>query len=410
MNVLVALDKFKDSLSAHQACEIVAEELRRLHPEWVIVSCPLADGGDGFARILTEAAGGQLTDVEACGPRGTRVMASVGVVEMDAVAANARERLAGDWEKKPAPREEAMVAGGTPAPRRLAVVEMAAASGLMLLKPEERDVWRAHTRGTGELLAWARDDAGVDGVVLGLGGSATHDLGLGALAALGVEFCDAGGTILEDLSPANWGRVAEVRRGAASVSGRPLLPPVCMACDVANPLLGQDGAAAVYARQKGLRDEDFARLEAETERMGRMLCACFGYDFDRVARTPGCGAAGGIAFGLMVACGAWLTAGFDLVSDWLRLPEHLAAADLVITGEGRFDRSSLSGKGPGALVREAVARGKAVRVFAGRVELESPATGVTLHEISPRDVPLADALREGADYLRAAVRAAFDGV
>ncbi len=397
MNVLVAFDKFKDSLSAHRACEIVSDELARLRPAWKITACPLADGGDGFARILTEAADGQLASVEVRGPRSARVTARVGVVRKSAVAPAAQARLPG------------LQSGGA---GTLAVVEMASASGLVLLKPEERDVWRTHTGGTGELLAWARNAAGANGVVLGLGGSATHDLGLGALAALGVEFRNAEGHALTDLSPGNW-HVIRTVSVLPAVRERLVQMRLWMACDVSNPLLGSQGAAAVYARQKGLRDGDFPRLESETERMGRMLCACFGYDFDAAVRTPGAGAAGGIAFGLMVACGAQLVPGFDLVSDWLRLPEHLAAADLVITGEGRFDWSSLSGKGPGSLVREAAARGKPARVFSGRVELDTTdlavlGSRVALHEITPRDVPLADALRAGADYLRTAVRSALE--
>lgn len=393
MNVLVAFDKFKDSLSAHQACEIVADELRQLHPDWKIIRCPLADGGDGFARILTEAAGGRLEQVEASGPRGKRVTANAGVLDAAKIAPAAKDRLT-----------------GTTSPiRQLAVIEMAAASGLALLKPEERNVFKTQTRGTGEMVAWARDTIKADGVMLGLGGSATHDLGLGALAALGVEFIDENGRMVADVFPDNWQKITAITIPPQLRQSLRRFP-LWMACDVSNPLLGPQGAAAVYARQKGLREEDFPRLESETERMGKMLCSCFGYNFESMAGTPGAGAAGGIAFGLMVACGARLTPGFDLVADWLRLPEHLANADLVITGEGCFDRSSLSGKGPGSLVHETAALGKATDIFAGRVEIgPDDLTGtkngdINLHEISPRNVTLSDALRDGAKYLRAAVR------
>jgi glycerate kinase len=242
----------------------------------------------------------------------------------------------------------------------------------------------------------------VDGILLGVGGSATHDLGLGALAALGLELSDRDGRRVTGAEPEQWGHVAKVNSARLRK-----LPPIWIACDVTNPLLGPRGAATVYAPQKGLRPEALARLESESARMAGLLCAGGGGDA-ALAETPGAGAAGGIAFGLMAAAGARLVPGFELVSDWLRVEERLAAADLVITGEGRFDDSSLQGKGPGSLVRAAVALGKPVHVFAGRVDAaETP--GVTLHEVSPRDVPLAEALAKAGGWLRERAEAVFGG-
>jgi len=154
-----------------------------------------------------------------------------------------------------------------------------------------------------------------------------------------------------------------------------------------------------------VRAEDLPRLEAEGARLAGLLCASRGVDV-ALTETPGAGAAGGMAFGLMVAAGARLTPGFGLVSDWLRIDERLAAADLVITGEGRFDESSLQGKGPGSLVRAARAAGKPVHVFAGRVDApETP--GVRLHEISPRGESPEEALARAGERLRASVAAVF---
>jgi glycerate 2-kinase len=272
------------------------------------------------------------------------------------------------------------------------VIEMAAASGLALLGHQERDVWRAHTGGTGQLIA-AAVAHGVGGILLGVGGSATNDLGLGALCALGLELLDTDGRCVEGAAPEFWEQVVRVESGRMRK-----LPPVWIACDVTNPLLGPRGAATVYGPQKGLRVETLPALETGSARLAGLLCASCGV-YVNLAETPGAGAAGGIAFGLMAAAGGRQVPGFELVSDWLRVDERLAAADLVITGEGRFDDSSLQGKGPGSLVRAALALGKPVHVFAGRVDA-TETSGLRLHEVSPRGVPLADALPMAGQWLQ----------
>lgn len=381
MRVLIAADKFKDSLTAAQACEAIAAGVRRAQPAWVVDSCPLTDGGEGFARILTGAAHGEWMTCRVAGPRGAPVEAGFGVVEAMRLPAEVLRRLG-------------YVGGG-----RLAVIEMAAASGLALLRTDERDVWRTHTGGAGELIA-AAAALGVDGILLGVGGSATHDLGLGALCALGLELLDSDGRRVAGAEPESWMRVARVKAERLRA-----LPTIWIACDVTNPLLGPRGAAAVYAPQKGLRPEAWEKLEAESARLAGLVCASRGVDV-ALTETPGAGAAGGIAFGLMVTTGARLVPGFELVSDWLCIGPRMAEADLVITGEGRFDDSSLQGKGPASLVRVARELGKPVHVFAGRVDApETP--GVTLREVSPRDVPLAEALAKAGDWLRERVAAEF---
>lgn len=382
MQVLIAADKFKDSLTARRVCAAIAAGVRRVQPTWMIEECPLTDGGEGFASILTEAAGGDWVECGVTGPRGGRVETGFGVVEAARLPRAVLRRLG--------------CAGGG----RLALIEMAAASGLALLRDNERDVWRANTGGTGELMA-AAIARGVEGILLGVGGSATHDLGLGALRALGLELRDGAGARVEGAEPAEWAKVASVH-----VEGLKKLPRVWIACDVTNPLLGPRGAATVYAPQKGLRSEALARLEAESARLAGLLCASRGVD-GALTEAPGAGAAGGIAFGLMATTGARLVPGFELVSDWLRMEERLEAADLVITGEGRFDDSSLQGKGPGSLVRAACALGKPVHVFSGRVDVRNAGMSVNLHEISPRDLPLAYALVNAGDLLTESVITTF---
>lgn len=386
MRVLVAFDKFKDSLSAQQACSSAARALRERHKDWRIDVCPLADGGEGFAEILTLAAGGRMAGLQVTGPRGGLVETSIGLVAPDRIPAGARALLGIN------------AAGAQP----IAVIEMAAASGLAMLAPELRDPWQATSHGTGQLIRGAAE-MGASAVLLGVGGSATHDLGLGALFALGLEFRSEQGGKFRPPVPANWLQIVRIE-GEVFDS----IPPIRIACDVNNPLLGPRGAAAVYAPQKGLKPADYPQLEAETARMAALLCDHCGQPFT-LTETPGAGAAGGISFGLMAAARARLVAGFDLVAAWLDLDARLAGADLIVTGEGRFDDSSLNGKGPGAVAARARALGKPVHVFAGQVAVRPPAdSGFLLHAITPPGMLLAQGLREARFNLENAVRRVFE--
>jgi glycerate kinase len=382
MRALIVFDKFKDAIGAAEAGMIAARAIAEKHPGWQLDLCPLTDGGEGFCDILTRAAGGETETVPVTGPRGAIVRAPLGFVALAKIPAAAR----------------ALLDPGTG--DRVAVIEMASASGLALLSPTERDPWQATTLGTGELIrtAAARD---VAAIVVGVGGSATNDLGLGALAALGLECQDAEGRPIRPPVPARWGEVARLVGAVA------MRPPVRIACDVTNPLLGSRGATAIYGPQKGLRAADLPQLESAAGRLARMLLAHCGRP-ESLLEVPGTGAAGGISFGLMAATDARLLPGFELVTAWLGLESRLAAADVVITGEGRFDDSSLTGKGPGAIAARALALGKRVHVFAGAVTTSGPApAGLTLHAITPTGTPLADALRATAENLTAAVQGAF---
>jgi glycerate kinase len=389
MRVLLAFDKFKDALTAPEACAHAAAALRAAHPDWQLDLCPLADGGEGFCDILTRAAGGTFETHTVTGPRGAPVRAAIGFVTLEKIPAAARTLVAIENPKSKIEN-----------PLAVAVIEMAAASGLALLKPEERDPWLANSTGTGELLRLAARP-GVDAILLGVGGSATSDLGLCALAALGLRFETGARELLALPVPLHWTDI--VRIGGALPAS---LPPIRIACDVSNPLLGPRGAAAIYGPQKGLRPADLPCLDAEAARLARLLCAHAGQPTSLVDR-PGAGAAGGISFGLMAAAGAQLVPGAELVSAWLDLAPRLAAADLVITGEGRFDDSSLSGKGPGEVAARALALGKKVHVFAGRATVASPPPHLALHSITPDGMPLAQALRTAAQNLASSVRAAL---
>ena len=404
MHVLLAFDKFKDSLTAPAACEHAAAALGAAHPDWTLDLCPLADGGEGFCEILTRAAGGTVETHTVTGPRDTPTPATIGFVPLANIPAPARTLLSLDIGHS---------SSGLPA--SVALIEMATASGLALLTPEQRDPWHTTTLGTGELIRLAAARPGVVAILLGVGGSATSDLGLGALSALGLTFHSADGAPVSPPIPAHWPQIAHLSGRLSFPTSQTLnpitvtsapLPPIRIACDVTNPLLGPRGAAATYGPQKGLRPADLARLDHESARLALLLCAYTGRP-DSLMDLPGAGAAGGISFGLMAAADAKLLPGFGLVSTWLDLERKLAAADLVITGEGRFDDTSLTGKGPGAVAARALALGKPVHVFAGAVSTLAPRAQLSLHTITPAGTPLPEALRTAPALLAAAVRRAL---
>jgi glycerate 2-kinase len=385
MRVLVAFDKFKDSISARKACDVAEAAIGSVRGGWVLDPCPLSDGGEGFAEILTGSAEGTMRRVDVTGPRGSQVTASFGIVPMDRIPDRARAMLGAA-----AARPEGTVA----------VVEMASASGLALLAPDMRDVMQASSVGTGQLIQ-AAAATGARAVLLGVGGSASHDLGLGALSAMGIRYEGAAGEALDPLAPADW---RFLRRMSGRVPGT--FPPILIACDVDNPLLGPRGALAVYGRQKGLKPADADGLESETARIADLVCRHFGRPAG-LAERPGAGAAGGIAFGLMAAANAALLPGFDLVAAWIDVDDRLSAADMVVTGEGRFDDSSLNGKGPGTVVRRALAQGKLVHVFAGEIALSRKIPGLFTHAITPDGMALGDALAMAPDLLSRAVQSAL---
>lgn len=336
-------------------------------------------------EILTRAVGGEVVRARAAGPRGGQVDAAFGLVSFDRIPFAARAVLG----------PEAEGPGG-----RLGIVEMASASGLALLEPALRDPLRASSLGTGELIG-AAAAAGARAILLGVGGSATHDLGLGALGALGLRFGASDGGDIDSLLPDDWPRLQEIRGHMDEC-----LPPVLIACDVDNPLLGARGALSVYGPQKGMDPADMEQLERDTTRVASLLLTHFGRPESLLVR-PGAGAAGGIAFGLMTALGAVLLPGFELVSAWLDLDRRLAAADLVITGEGRFDESSLSGKGPGGVAKRALSRGLEVHVFAGKVTLAREVPGLHVHPITPHAMDLSEALEQAPGLLFEALQQAL---
>lgn len=375
MHLLVAFDKFKNSMTAHEACDVAREAIIRARSTWTVTSAPLTDGGEGFCEILTKAHYGRFETIPVFGPRFEPRQARIGYVDITRIPEGVREliRLPG-WGQ-------------------VAIIEMAEASGLQAVPDAERNPWEATSYGTGQLIAQAAD-AGVAAIILGVGGSATSDLGLGALEAIGLELVDEDGEFMTKAVPKDWPRVMRLRGEVW-----PHIPSIYIACDVRNPLLGPNGAVQVYGPQKGLLPEDLADYERLTGNMAKKLCDATGKERTLMAQ-PGAGAAGGIAFGLAAACDARIIPGFELVEAWLDLKAKIAQADLVITGEGKFDASSLQGKGPGSILREAVRQHKPAKVMAGIVAkgLELPPK-TSADTIAPPGCTREQSMAKGKQFL-----------
>jgi glycerate kinase len=322
---------------------------------------PMADGGDGTVEAFL-AGGATPRTVRVTGPRGTAVDATY-----------ARD-------------------GDT------AVVEMAAASGLVVagtpLEPR-----RATTRGTGELVRDALD-GGARRIVLAIGGSATTDGGAGALAALGARFFDDAGREL-DPSPEGLEPVARVDLSGLDPRTRDVV--LAVACDVDNPLLGPNGAAAVYGPQKGASPDDVAFLDRVLARLAGAMASATGYD---LRNLPGAGAAGGLGWALASACGAHLERGVALIAEARGLASALDGADWCFTGEGRIDAQTLHGKVVDGVARAASDARVPVIAFGGSVDLDAEralrARGVVCVPIVPAPCSLEDAMRDAARNLRAA--------
>jgi glycerate kinase len=336
MRILIAPDKFKGSLSARQVAENIALGVRDVIPDAQIEIAPVADGGEGTAEVICNARGGEWVMCRAQGPLGNPIEARYVWLSENASA----------------------------------VIEMSEAAGLRALKDEERDVLRANTFGVGEMLL---DGAkrGAREIIVGLGGSVTNDGGFGMARALGFRFFDQQDNEIEktvDLisvvrieAPVAAG--VSPARQPASASGGPLQIRIAAACDVKNPLLGENGATRTFGPQKGATPDELEILERTLTRLADTVTRELGCDF---RSNPGAGAAGGLGFGLMSFCRGELRPGFDVVADVVELEEKIRSADVVITGEGKLDRQTLEGKAPAGVALLARKFGKRVFAVVGR--------------------------------------------
>lgn len=329
MSVLIALDSFKGSLSARSACQAFAEGIRSVSAVDVI-EMPIADGGEGLIDCLKDSLlpqGWSERKVKVTGPDSKEVTASF--------------LIKGDE----------------------AIIEMARSSGLMLVQSSKRHVWDATSFGLGQTIA-AAIDAGATELRIGLGGSATNDLGLGCMQALGVQFFDSDGKLLT--SPIKARDLKTIRSvSTREFSKRYHLINVTAVCDVSNALLGKGGATFVFGPQKGASEQELLELESSMAQAARLLSEHFGFS---VADRPGAGAAGGMGAALMWFFNAGTQRGIDAVLDMLSFDGYASGADYVITGEGSFDAQSLGGKAPLGVLKRARALGKEVILVAGQIK------------------------------------------
>lgn len=324
MKIVIAPDSFKDSLSAQGVADAIALGLAEVWPDAQLIKCPMADGGEGTIESVLAACAGQLRRAAVKGPLGTTVDAAWGWLPHS----------------------------------HTAIIEMAEASGLQLVPVDQRDACVSSTFGTGELIRAALDQ-GAQRIILAIGGSATNDGGAGAMQALGVKLLDAQG---QPLAPGGLALAQLVRIDLSDLD--PRLPQVRfdIAADVDNPLCGPHGASAIFGPQKGATP---AQVEQLDHALGHFAEHCAQALKKDVRDEPGSGAAGGLGFAAKAFLGAQFKAGVEVVAELVGLAEAVKNADLVITGEGRFDAQTLRGKTPFGVARIARQNGVPVVVIAG---------------------------------------------
>ena len=333
MKIVLAPDSFKGSLSAVQACEAIERGVRRVVADAEVVSVPMADGGEGTVEALVGATGGQIRRVRVHGPLGEKVEARYGVIQ----------------------------AGG-----KTGVIEMAAACGLPLVAMEKRNPLHTTTYGLGEMILDGLH-IGMQRFVIGVGGSATNDCGCGMAQALGVAFENRQWEVIHELMNGSLaGQVAKVECGG--LDERLAECEFVVACDVTNPLLGENGASYVYGPQKGAGEVDVVELEANMAHVIGLIESATGRS---VRDAAGAGAAGGLGAGLMAFLDAKLQRGVEIVLRYSGFEEKIRDADLIITGEGRIDRTTVQGKTLSGIAKAAKAAGVPVVALAGSVGEET---------------------------------------
>jgi glycerate kinase len=343
MKIVVAPDSFKGTLSARRAATAMSAGLRRILPDAEIVNVPLADGGEGTLDVIVSARNGNRQQVVARDPLGGEARAEYGLIDDETCA----------------------------------VVEMAQASGLLLVPPHRRNIMRASTFGTGQLTRHAFE-RGVRRMLVAVGGSATCDGGCGMAQALGVRFYRADGSLLSD--GLGGGDLAEVDRVDADAMPTAFrATSVEILCDVRNPLVGPDGAAHVYGPQKGATPEQVETLDANLAHLARLMERDLGI---RVADMIGGGAAGGLAAGLVAFVGGRICSGIETVMEAVQLAEHSTGATALLTGEGRLDQQSLQGKVASGVAALGKRLGVPVFALAGQVDLDRPAWAETFADVA----------------------------
>ena len=367
MKIVLAPDSFKGSMTAMEVCDAFSEGISRVLPSAEVISLPMADGGEGTAEALVAATGGELRWVEATGP------------------------MPSDRQKVPG--QIGLINGG-----RTAVLDMASVSGLPLVPDAKRNPLHTTSYGTGELLSAALA-MGARHLILGIGGSATNDLGAGMAQALGIKFLRADGSEIRE--PITGGLLAEL----ASIDLSQLHPAVKssrieVACDVDNPLLGPRGCTAMFGPQKGATPEIIGELEANLARAIELIEKAVGRE---VRHQPGAGAAGGLGAGLLAFLGAELRPGIRILLDACGFAKKVDGADLVLTGEGRIDHQTACGKTISGVALASQRYGVPVVAIVGSIGLGVDnlyALGVTsMFTLVPGPVSLDEAIGQGQRML-----------
>lgn len=323
MNILIACDSFKGSLSSTEVCECISKTLNSENIK--ARSCPLADGGEGTVDAFCNALKCETITIPVHDPLMRKIPARYAIAE------------------------------------KTAIIEMAAASGITLLKKDELNPEITSTYGTGELICHAIEK-GCTKIIIGIGGSATNDAGKGCLEALGAVFTDKTGTLLnhggaslkelENIDLTSFKKVSDYAE-------------LIIACDVTSPLFGENGATKVFSRQKGADNRQIENLETALINFGEKSNGLLEKDYSTL---PGAGAAGGLGFALVAFCGGKLTSGFDAISNALSLEDKIKNCDLVITGEGKTDSSTLLGKLPISVTKLSKKHNKPCVLLSGDIE------------------------------------------
>ena len=312
MKIVIAPDSYKESLSALEVASAIEAGFREIYPDAEYIKLPVADGGEGTVEAMVAATQGRMVEVAVTGPLGEPVQGFYGI--------------SGD--------------------ESCAFIEMAAASGLELLPPAARNPLKTTSWGTGELIRHALD-LGVTRMIIGIGGSATIDGGAGMVQALGAQLLTADG---QPIAPGGAGLSTLATIDISGLDPRLAQCRIDVACDVTNPLVGDEGASAVFGPQKGATPEMVVQLDRALAHYAGQIAQDLDLD---VLTLEGGGAAGGMGAALYAFCGAHLRPGIDIVTDALHLDALVADADLVITGEGRIDSQTIHGKVPVGVARVA---------------------------------------------------------
>ncbi|GAA4949820.1 glycerate kinase [Algibacter agarivorans] len=363
MKIILAPDKFKNSLTGLEFCNAVEEGIKNIKPDTEIIKLPLADGGDGTIEVVKFYLKGEVVNVEVNNPFFNPVMASY---------------LYSDSSKT-------------------AFIEMAEASGVKLLKPEQFDCKNATTFGTGEMIADAIKK-GAKEIILGIGGSATNDCGIGMAMALGYRFLDKNN---DEVKPtgANLSKIISI--DVTKVFPKLNDVKFNIACDVTNPLYGKNGAAYVYGAQKGASNEDIEMLDKGLESMSKIINVVFNVDAQTI---KGAGAAGGMGIATKVFLNGNLEPGIQLVKNLANFDSQIKKADWIITGEGKLDVQTFSGKTIQGVMNSAKAQNIKVAAFCGAIDLDKNSImdfGIVYNDaVLNHSEGIDDAMKNGYSYVK----------